>query len=175
MRGIVRIVVLGLLALGIGAGIVAYKASATTMTSGAMTAAVKSPSSGFTLHIDALKHFPGDPKAVAHHWCRPAMGGITECELFNSDAPDAQLVGVEVVVPTATWKTFSKSEQAMWHYHRVEIPKVSATLPGMSPAAAKKTVDSLLETYGKIYLLWDPTKGKAPIGQPSVWMIQLAN
>ena len=172
MKGILRIVVLGLLALGVGAGIVAYRASADTMSSSNATA-IKSPSSGFTLHIDALKHFPGNPKAVAHHWCRPAMGGITECELFTSDSPDAQLVGVEVVVPTATWKTYSKTEQALWHYHRVEIPKVSATLPGMSKAEANKTVASLLETYGKIYILWDPTKGTAPVGQPSVWNMQL--
>jgi len=173
MKAILRNVFLGLLALGIGAGMAAYRASAAdSASSGAMSAAPKTPPGGFRLHVDALKHFPGDPKAVAHHWCRPAEGGITECALFDSDAPDAQLVGVEVIVPTATWKTYSKTEQALWHYHRVEIPKVSATLPGMSPAEAKKVVDSLLETYGKIYLLWDPTKGKAPVGQPSVYVLK---
>jgi len=173
MKAILKNAFLGLLAVAIGAGLAAYRASAAdSASSGAMTPAAKSPAKGFTLHIDALKHFPGDPKAVAHHWCRPAEGGITECALFDSDAADAQLVGVEVVVPTATWKTYSKTEQALWHYHRVEIPKVSATLPGMSPAEAKKVVDSLLETYGKIYLLWDPTKGTAPTGQPSIYVLK---
>ena len=141
-------------------------ANATTSTG--MKAATTSPASGFTLHIDAKRHFPGNPDFVAHHWCRPAAGGITECQLYDSDAPNARLVGVETVVPTATWKTFNKSEQALWHYHRVEIPKVSAVMPDMSPAAAKKMTASLLETYGKVYLLWDPSTNNQPLGKPFV-------
>jgi hypothetical protein len=131
-----------------------------------------SPAKGFKLHIDAKRHFPGNPNFIAHHWCRPAAGGITECQLYDSDSANARLVGVEIVVPTATWKTFSNSEQALWHYHRVEIPKVSATLPGMSPAEAKKVTASLLETYGKIYLLWDPSSKNQPVGQPFVYVLK---
>lgn len=70
------------------------------------------------------------------------------------------------------WKTFSKSEQALWHYHRVEIPRVSATLPGLSDAEAKKIVASLLETYGKIYLLWDPSANNQPVGKPFVHVMR---
>ena len=147
-------------------------ARASAATSVAMMAAATSPASGFTLHIDAKRHFPGNPNFIAHHWCRPAAGGITECQLYDSDAANARLVGVEVVVPTATWKTFSKSEQSLWHYHRVEIPKVSATLPGLSPAEAKKVTASLLETYGKVYLLWDPSTNNQPVGKPFVYILK---
>jgi uncharacterized protein DUF1264 len=143
-------------------------ARASAATSAAMMAAASSPASSFTLHIDAKRHFPGNPNFIAHHWCRPAAGGITECQLYDSDAANARLVGVEVVVPTATWKTFSKSEQSLWHYHRVEIPRVSATLPGLSPAEAKKVVASLQETYGKVYLLWDASANNQPVGKPFV-------
>jgi Protein of unknown function (DUF1264) len=138
-------------------------------SSAAMAATMgASPASGFSLHIDAKRHFPGNPNFIAHHWCRPASGGIKECQLYDSDAANARLVGVEVVVPTATWKTFSKSEQALWHYHRVEIPKVSAVMPDLSPAEAKKIGASLLETYGKVYLLWDPSANNQPMGKPFV-------
>jgi hypothetical protein len=142
--------------------------AANAATSTAMKAAVTSPANGFTLHIDAKRHFPGNLNLVAHHWCRPAAGGITECQLYESDAPNARLVGVETVVPTATWKTFNKSEQALWHYHRVEIPKVSASMPDMSPAEAKKVAASMMETYGKVYLLWDPSANDQPVGKPFV-------
>jgi hypothetical protein len=134
--------------------------------------AMTSPANGFTLHVDAKKHFPGNPDFIAHHWCRAAAGGITECQLYDSDAANARLVGTEIVVPTATWKKFSKQEQALWHYHRIEIPKVSATLPGMDPAAAKKVVASLMETYGKIYLMWDPSVQSMPVGQPMVYVLK---
>jgi hypothetical protein len=156
-------------------GAVALVAAAlnTTYSKAAADApALASPASGWTLHIDAKKHFPGDPNAIAHHWCRPAAGGITECLLFASDAPNAAVVGEEVVVPTATWKTFSAAEQPLWHYHKIEIPKVSMTLPGMSADQAKKVTASLLDTYGKVYLLWDPTTQKMPTGQPFVYILK---
>lgn len=133
------------------------------------------PSAGWTLHIDALKHFgTGHPSQVAHHWCKAVAGGLLECQIYDSDAANARLVEIETVVPTAVWKTFSKSEQALWHYHRVEIPKVSATLPGMPPAQQKKVVASMLETYGKLWLLWNPldTPSGWPTGRPSIIVLK---
>lgn len=133
------------------------------------------PSAGWTLHIDALKHFgAGHSEQVAHHWCKAVAGGLLECQIYDSDAANARLVEIETIVPTAVWKTFSKSEQALWHYHRAEIPKVSATLPGMPPAQQKKVVASLLETYGKLWLLWDPidTRNGWPTGKPSIIVLK---
>jgi hypothetical protein len=170
MRSRFRFVVVAIavvLAFGISRSAIA--ADSTSSNMGKTTA---SPANGWTLHIDAKRHVPGNPDYVIHHWCRPAEGGITECQLYDSDAANAQLVGVEVVVPTATWKTFSASEQALWHYHKIEIPKVSATLPGMSAAQAAKVLASLTETYGKVYLLWDPSKSKVPTGQPFVYVLK---
>ena len=127
---------------------------------------------GFDLHIDAKRHFPGDNDMIAHHYCKAVSGGIWECQLYDSDAPDARLVGVEVVVPTAIWEEFSDEEKALWHYHKTEIPKVEATLPDLSPDEAAKVVKSLEETYGKIFILWDPTEQDMPIGQPSVTVLE---
>lgn len=135
-------------------------------------AQISQPHQGFTLHIDAEKHFPGDDKKIAHHWCKQVSGGLTECQLYDSDSPDARLVGVEMVVPTDTYNKFSDEEKAYWHYHKVEIPKVNAKLPDLSPEEATKVVKSLEETYGKIYLLWDPSKGDQPLGEPSVHILK---
>lgn len=126
------------------------------------------PHQGFTLHIDAEKHFPGDGQKIAHHFCKQVKGGMFECQLYDSDDKDARLVGVETVVPTDVWKGFGAKEQALWHYHKEEIPKVNAKLPDLSPEEAAKVVETLNETYGKIYLLWDPAKSDLPIGQPSI-------
>jgi len=130
------------------------------------------PSAGWTLHIDAQKHF-GSAHAtqIAHHWCKGGLtGGILECQIYDSDAPNARLVEVETIVPTKVWQSFPKSEQALWHYHKVEIPLVHATLPGMPVAQQQKVVASLMETYGKIWLLWDPltTARGYPTGRPSI-------
>lgn len=126
------------------------------------------PSAGWDLHIDAKAHLPGDPAAIAHHFCKGVAGGMSECLLFASDDADAQLVGVEVVVDTATWQGFEAAEQGLWHYHKEEIPLLQPTLPGLSEAEAAEVARSLEESYGKVYILWDPTVGQAPTGQPFI-------
>ena len=135
-------------------------------------AAEPKPSEGWTLHIDAKLHFPGKPEMIAHHYCKPVAGGLTECQLYDSDAPDAHLVGVEVIVGPDVYKKFSKAEQGLWHYHKVEIPKVSATLPDLSKEEAEKVVKNIEDTYGKIYLVWDPGKQALPTGRPTVTVLK---
>lgn len=128
------------------------------------------PSDGWSLHIDALKHFP---TMTAHHWCKGNLaGGLTECQLFDSDAADARLAGVEVVVDSSAWKKLAASERPLWHYHKTEIPKVSPTLPGLSAEEAAKVVKDLEETYGKIYLLWDPGRKSPATGRPTLTVIK---
>jgi hypothetical protein len=125
------------------------------------------PTEGWALHIDAKKHIPKKPDVVVHHYCKPVSEGLTECQLYDSDKPDARLIGIEVVVDKETWNKFSKKEKALWHYHKVEIPKVEAVLPDVSPEESAKIMKGMEETYGKVYILWDPTK-KEPLGQPQV-------
>jgi Protein of unknown function (DUF1264) len=129
------------------------------------------PSEGWTLHIEALLHFPGKPSMVAHHYCKP-VSGMIECQLYDSDAPDARLVGIETVVDAATYAKFPEAEKRMWHYHKTEIPLVSARLPDLSAEEAAKVVKSLEETYGKIYLIWDPGNQRLPTGNPSVTVLK---
>jgi hypothetical protein len=135
---------------------------------GVAAVAEPKPAEGFTLHVDAKLHFPGQADMIAHHYCKPVAGGMTQCLIFESDAPDAQLVGAEVIVGPDVYNSFSAEEKAMWHYHKTEIPKVAASLPEISGEEAAKIVKSMEETYGKVYLLWDPSKDRMPTGNPSV-------
>lgn len=134
--------------------------------------AEEKPYQGFTLHIDAEKHFPADDKKIAHHFCKQVKGGMFECQLYDSDDKDARLVGVETVVDTKTWQGFDANEQALWHYHKEEIPKINAKLPDLTDEEATKVVETLNETYGKVYLLWDPAKSDLPVGQPSITILE---
>jgi len=142
-------------------------------SSPAIAATGTSPSSGWTIHIDAEKHF-GDahPKEIAHHWCKPVAGGMIECQIYDSDAPNAHLVAVETIVGPKVYATFTADEKAMWHYHKDQIPKVNATLPDMTPAQAAKMVAMINPTYGKIWLLWDPMANANPIGMPTVTVLK---
>ncbi len=130
------------------------------------------PHQGFNLHIDAEQHFPGDDKKIAHHYCKQVKGGMFECQLYDSDDKDARLVGVETVVDTKTWQGFDAGEKGLWHYHKEEIPKINAKLPDLSEEEAAKVVETLNETYGKVYLLWDPAVSELPVGNPSITILK---
>ena len=143
--------------------LIAYAVSAEEKTA---SPAMK-PTDGWTLHIDANKHIPKIPDMIAHHYCKPVSGGLTECQLYDSDKPDARLIGVEVVVDKETWKKFSKEEKALWHYHKTELLKVEPMLPDVSAEEGAKTLKSMEETYGKVYILWNPAESE-PIGNPVV-------
>ncbi len=135
---------------------------------------MSSPVSGFTLHIDASQHYAGHPDEIIHHWCKTYSKSMIECLLFDADGPNGHEVGVETIVPTSVWKTFPASERAKWHYHRVEIPKLKvATMPGLTKEQSAKVVASLLETYGKVWILWDPqsTNGM-PLGDPTITILK---
>lgn len=130
------------------------------------------PSDGWTIHIDAKKHF-GDahPNEIAHHWCKN-VAGMTECQIYDSDAVDAHLVAVETIVDPQMHRSFSPQEQAQWHFHRDEIPKVDAVMPDLSPADAKALTAKIENTYGKVWVLWDPQSSAQPIGQPSITILK---
>ncbi|HET7813322.1 MAG TPA: DUF1264 domain-containing protein [Candidatus Baltobacteraceae bacterium] len=136
-------------------------------------AATAMPSSGWTLHIDAKRHFgSAHPNEIAHHYCK-AVASMLECQIYDSDAPNARLIAVETIVQPNVYKSFSPSEQALWHWHKTEVPKVDATMPGMPPAQAKKIVASILPTYGKVWVLFDPVStNNMPIGKPWVSVLK---
>ncbi len=130
------------------------------------------PTEGWALHIDAKRHIPNMPDVVVHHYCKKVSEELTECQLYDSDRADAKLIGVEMVVGPATYNKFSKQEKALWHYHKVEIPKVDAKLPDLSAEEAAKTLTSMNETYGKVYILWNPAKTQAPEGKPGISVLK---
>jgi len=130
------------------------------------------PTEGWALHIDAKRHIPKMPDVIVHHYCKKVSEELTECQLYDSDKPDAKLIGVEMVVGPSTYNKFSKQEKALWHYHKVEIPKVDAKLPDVSPEEAAKIVKSMEESYGKVYILWNPAKTQAPVGKPEISILK---
>jgi hypothetical protein len=125
------------------------------------------PSFGYTLHIDATKHINDLPDWVVHHYCKSLPDGIIQCLLYDTDDPNAHLIGVETVVSSQLWATFSDAEKANWHYHKIELTMVDPKFPGLSQAEIDKVVAALQETYGKVVIFWKPGD-PAPVVAPSI-------
>ncbi len=134
------------------------------------TPAGTNPSAGERGHFDLAVHLPWDPAAIAHHWCKPVGGGFIECLIYASDDPDAPLIAVEAVVDEATYNSFDPAEQQLWHSNVEEAAAGSDPnhpAPSLEEAAAA-AAESGGATYGKLTLLWDPTRGDLPTGEPRV-------
>ena len=125
------------------------------------------PADGFALHIDAKKHINDMPDTVVHHYCKTLDKQVIQCLLFDSDAPNAHVIGTETIISPQIYAKLSEDEKPSWHYHKEEIPLVDAKLPGLSEAEAKKVVAAIEDTYGKVVIFWEPGT-EAPIGAPSI-------
>lgn len=123
----------------------------------------KSPATGFTLHIDAKKHINDVPDWVVHHYCKPINKDVSQCTLFESDEPNAKLIGVETIISPQLYAALPEAEKPNWHYHETEIPQVDAVLPGLSEKETREVVAALEDTYGKVIIFWKPNE-PAPIG-----------
>lgn len=132
----------------------------------------ETPAAGWTIHIDAKRHIAGDLDAVAHHYCKGGLAnGVTQCQLYDSDEPNARLIGVEVIIGPDAYASLPDDEKAMWHYHKEEIGQVDPVLPEMTEEEAAEFVKNIEETYGKIFLIWDTSRDELPLGQPEAYDI----
>lgn len=137
-----------------------------------MSLAHEVPTAGWTIHIDAKRHIAGDLNAVAHHYCKGGLpGGVTACQLYDSDAMSSRLIGVEYIISAEDYAGLTGEEKSLWHYHKEEITKVDPTLPDMTEEEAAEFVTGIEETYGKIFLVWDSPTDALPIGQPQAYDI----
>lgn len=128
------------------------------------------PTNGWTIHIDAKRHIAGDLNAVAHHYCKGGLpDGVTECQLYDSDAANARLIGVELIIGADAYASLPEAEKSLWHYHKEEIGLVDPVLPEMTEEEAAAFTKSIEETYGKIFLIWDTSRHRLPVGQPQAY------
>lgn len=130
------------------------------------------PTKGWTIHVDAKRHVAGDLQAVAHHYCKGGLpGGLTQCQLYDSDASNARLIGVEVIIGADAYAGLPEGEKSLWHYHKEELTQVDPVLPEMTEEEATAFAESIEETYGKIFLIWNHPLDSLPVGQPQAYDI----
>lgn len=148
-RGLVLLLVVAALAL-VGGALFAWSQMSESK-------AEELASSGFTLHIDAIKHIDYAQDKVVHHYCKGIGDEVTECLLFDEHEPGARLIGVEVIVSSRIFEeSVAEEEKAKWHYHETELPLVEPTLPDLSEEEAQEVVSAIKDTYGKVIIFWNP-------------------
>lgn len=63
----------------------------------------------------------------AHHFCSHRNEEMRQCVIYDSDAPDARLIGVEYIISRRLYEGLPEEEKRLWHSHVYEVQQENAT------------------------------------------------
>jgi hypothetical protein len=124
-------------------------------------------------HLCGFHFYSGDlARAVSvHHYCSHLRPDVFQCIIYDSDRPDARLVGVEYIISEARFNQLPAEEKKLWHSHRYEVMSGQLVAPGVSGPAEHELMKELVNTYGKTWQLWQVDRGdELPLGLPQLMM-----
>ncbi|TGZ81682.1 DUF1264-domain-containing protein [Ascodesmis nigricans] len=141
------------------------------------------PVQNICAHLHAFHVFASDPKRTpvpTHHYCSHVTSDLRQCLLYDSNAKDARLIGVEYMISPEQFATLDKEEKKLWHSHVFEVKSGMLVMPqpqsSLLPAAAweaaeTKEMEEVIKLYGKVWQLWDTASNdKIPLGHPQLMM-----
>lgn len=118
-----------------------------------------------------MKDHP-DQQMEAHHFCRQVNEDLAQCALFDGNAKDANLNGIEYIISETMFNTLPEDEKKFWHPHNYEILSGQLVAPGLPDIAEKELMKSKMNSYGKTWHVWNTGHHgmndgtKIPMGEP---------
>jgi Protein of unknown function (DUF1264) len=106
------------------------------------------PLTGYKLHVDATPD--GNAKLLHHHYFKKVNDNLVVGMLFDSDRPDAKLIGTEMVITKRLWQSLPASLKPIWHPHGPEVESGVLTIPDQTRENQKKTLKFISGTYGQM-------------------------
>jgi len=88
---------------------------------------------------------------IAHHYCSHINQDVRQCVIYDSDRPDARLIGIEYIISEDLFKKLSNEEKKFWHSHVHEVKSGELITPGVPDVAEKEVMKELIHTYGKTF------------------------
>jgi Protein of unknown function (DUF1264) len=123
--------------------------------------------------LTAVRHVFDDPTLRVWHFCKPNDKIMMVCQLYDSNSPNATLIGVEYVISADAYKNLPDREKPNWHYHKIEFAsnRADPKFPQLSEQQQNATLKKMAESYGKVIITWNPND-KAPVFPPQVEQVQ---
>lgn len=140
-----------------------------------MTANATKPVDGYDApqgHLTAIRHVFDDPSLRVHHYCKPSDKIVAVCQLYDSNTPNATLMGIEYIITQDQYNSLSDREKPYWHAHRVEFApnRADPQMPDLSQEQAKAEMTKMSPTWGKVIITWNPLD-KLPSFPPQVELV----
>lgn len=93
-------------------------------------------------------------RVIAHHFCSHVSEEMHQCVIYDSNKPDAKLIGIEYLVSERIFNTLDSDEKRYWHSHKFEVGSGMLTAPDLSTTEENKVVEQIANMYGKIIHTW---------------------
>lgn len=130
----------------------------------------KTPLRTLNAYLDGFHFYSGDPQAQveAHHYCGHLNEELIQCVIFDGNAENAKLTGVEYIVSRAIFEQLPVEEKHLWHSHVHEVRSGSLIAPGIPEVAERELMEKIAGTYGKTWHTWHMSG--LPVGAPMLMM-----
>lgn len=120
---------------------------------------------GFHMYADDMGR-----QVEATHFCVHLQHDLHQCVIFDRNAPDARLIGIEYIISEERFRSLPADEQRLWHSHHYEVASGILTAPGIPEAAEHAYFEDLVSTYGKTFHTWQYDRDDFPYGIPQLMM-----
>ena len=57
----------------------------------------------------------------AHHFCACPNEDVRQCVIYDSDKPNARLIGLEYIISNELFEGLPEEEKVYWHSHKFEV------------------------------------------------------
>jgi hypothetical protein len=120
---------------------------------------------GFHMYADDMGR-----QVEATHFCIHLRHDLHQCVIFDRNAPDARLIGIEYIISEERFRGLPEDEKRLWHSHHYEVKSGILVAPGIPDLAEHTYFDDLVSTYGKTFHTWQYDRDDFPYGVPQLMM-----
>jgi hypothetical protein len=125
----------------------------------------------YVVGFHPMKDDPARMQMEAHHYCKVVNEDFIQAVIFDGNAADAKLVGIEYMISERAHATLPAEERRFWHPHNYEIFSGELVAPGLPAAAEKALMRRMMNSYGKTWHLWNAgmfgvAGDDLPLGEP---------
>ncbi|MFI2641764.1 OBAP family protein [Streptomyces sp. NPDC018610] len=120
---------------------------------------------GFHMYADEMGR-----QVEASHFCIHLRHDLHQCVIFDRNAPDARLIGIEYIITEERFRGLPDHEKRLWHSHHYEVKSGILIAPGIPDLAEHAYFQDLVTTYGKTFHTWQYDRDDFPYGVPQLMM-----
>src|SRR5690625_2945229 len=93
----------------------------------------KYPLDAMSTYLNGLHMYADEMgrQVEATHFCIHLRHDLHQCVIFDRNAPDARLIGIEYIINEERFRNLPDDEKKLWHSHHYEVKSGILTAPGI--------------------------------------------